>query len=204
MYNKKKFWGMMGVAVEYEWKFAAAPQVLSEIDSVFPGERIALEMETTYYDTPTGALSARHYTLRKRLENGVCICALKAPAHQGRGEWETEVDDIACAIPRLVAMGCPADLPALIQEGLVPVCGARFTRIAKTVLLDNGAVELALDQGCLTGGSRQLPLCEVEVELKSGSVALCDSFARALAERFSLKVEKNSKFRRALALYKGE
>lgn len=204
MYNKKKFWEMMGVAVEYEWKFAATPELLAEIDAAFSGEKIMLEMETTYYDTPTGALSARHYTLRKRLENGVPVCTLKTPAQQGRKEWETEADDIVCAIPKLVAMGCPADLPALIQEGIVPVCGAKFTRVAKTVFLDNGTVELAMDRGFLMGGNRQIPLCEVEVELKSGSNEMCDSFAKDLACRFGLKLQKQSKFRRALALYRGE
>ena len=43
-----------------------------------------------------------------------------------------------------------------------------------------------------------------EVELKSGPTELCDSFAKALAAQFSLEVEEKSKFRRALALYKGE
>ena len=54
------------------------------------------------------------------------------------------------------------------------------------------------------GGNRKSPLCEVEVELKTGPTELCDSFAKALAAQFSLEVEEKSKFCRALALYKGE
>ena len=65
-------------------------------------------------------------------------------------------------------------------------------------------VELAIDAGVLTGGGREIPLCEVEVELKSGSQDACDRYAEALATRFGLTPEPQSKFRRALALYKGE
>lgn len=192
------------MATEYEWKFQATPQVLAAIDSAFDGPGVRLDMETTYYDTPTGALSARHYTLRKRLENGVAVCALKVPAGNARGEWEIPCQTIEEAIGQLSALDCPADFPALVKEGVLPVCGAKFTRIAKTVSFPEGTVELALDTGVLTGGNRETPLCEVEVELKEGAPKLCDLFAKSLAHRFALKVQPRSKFRRALALYKGE
>ncbi len=192
------------MGVEYEIKFKATEDALSAMDRAFPEEATVFEMETTYYDTPTGALSARYYTLRKRLENGISVCTLKVPAQRGRGEWEIHCEDILQAIPQLVAMGCPADLQDLAQEGITPICGARFTRIAKTISLTGGAVELALDRGLLFGGGREEPFCEAEVELKEGDVSLCDAFAKMLATQFSLKLEKKSKFRRALALYKGE
>ncbi len=192
------------MGVEYEIKFKATEDSLSAIDRAFAEEAMVFEMETTYYDTPTGELSARYYTLRKRLENGKAVCTLKAPAKQGRGEWEVPCEDVLQAIPKLVKLGCPADLPDLIGEGIAPICGAKFTRIAKTIALPDGAVELALDRGILFGGGREEPLCEAEVELKEGDVSLCDAFAKMLAREFSLKIEKKSKFRRALSLYKGE
>ena len=192
------------MATEYEVKFRATPQLLTEIDQAFSevGQRIT--METTYYDTPSGALSARHYTLRTRLENGIRVCTLKTPAEVGRGEWEIRCDTIEEAVAQFPALGCPEDFAQLAQEGITPICGARFTRVAKTLSLAEGTVELALDEGILTGGGQEMPLCEVEVELKSGSVKLCDLFARMLASRFGLQQETHSKFRRALALYKGE
>jgi len=192
------------LATEYEWKFRATEQVLAEIAEEFPQEGEKISMETTYYDTPTGALSNRHYTLRRRLENGVAVCTLKAPAGTGRGEWEVLCDGIQGAVSKLLEQGCPRELSELVQEGLVPVCGARFTRIAKTVILPNGSVELALDHGVFFGGGGEAPLCEAEVELKSGTEAMCDAFAGELAARFALAVEEKSKFARALALYKGE
>lgn len=192
------------MGVEYEWKFAAEPELLSVIEKAYPGKTVIYQMETTYYDTQTGALSSRHYTLRRRLENGVSVCTLKTPAGSARAEWEIHCEDIAEAIKLLQSTDCPADFFALADEGIDPICAARFTRIAKEIILENATVELALDKGVLLGGDKEEPLCEVEVELKSGSISECDLFAKTLAARFGLKIQPKSKFRRALALYKGE
>ena len=192
------------MATEYEWKFAATPVVLTAIKEAFPQESVEISMETTYYDTPTGALSARRYTLRQRMENGNSVCALKIPAGDARLEFEVHCQNIRDAIAQLPTLGCPEDFSQIVQEGIIPVCGAKFTRIAKTITLPEGTVELALDKGILSGGGREQPLCEVEVELKSGEPKICDFFARSIAARFGLTQLKTSKFRRALALYKGE
>ena len=193
------------MGVEYELKFRATEQILQAIDATVEGPACVYQMQTTYYDTPDGALSGRFYTLRCRLENNVSICTLKAPLDEiGRGEWELPCADIQTAIPKLCKLGAPADLQELTAAGLIPICGARFTRIAKTIQLKDCTVELALDQGVLTGGSQEIPLCEVEVELKSGKPEHCLAYARQLALAFDLKPEKKSKFRRALALHRGE
>ena len=192
------------MATEYERKFAATPAHLTAIEAAFPGEGQVISMETTYYDTPSSQLSARRYTLRRRLENGISVCTLKVPAGNARGEWEVVCDDIFRAIPLLIAQGGPEALAELTREGLVPICGAKFTRIAKTLHFEGGQVELALDQGILFGGGQECPLCEVEVELKTGGRELCDQFACALADRFGLKEESESKFSRALKLSRGE
>ena len=65
-------------------------------------------------------------------------------------------------------------------------------------------MELALDSGVLMGGGKTIPLCEVEVELKEGDPVSADLFAKMLAIGHHLAPETKSKFRRALALYKGE
>jgi len=193
------------MGIEFELKYRATPEQLAQIELFAEGERTLYHMQTTYYDTPDGKLSERYYTLRCRMENERAVCTLKAPVEErGRGEWELDCDDIGKAIPELCKLGAPADLQELTAGGLVPICGARFTRIAKTVVLPDCTVELALDKGVLMGGGKEVPLCEVEVELKSGEPAYCEAYARQLALIFGLEPEKKSKFRRALALYKGE
>lgn len=185
---------------EFELKFRATPEQQEAIAALYC-DFSTITMETTYYDTPDGALSARHITLRRRLENGNAVCTVKTQLEGlGRGEWETQQERIEDAIPVLCKLGCTEDLVSLTAPGLVQVCGARFTRRCKTIELDGCTVELALDRGVLLGGGREVPLCEVEVELKSGEEADAMLFARLLAAKFELIQEKRSKFRRALSL----
>ena len=117
------------MATEYELKFKVSEAVLTAIDGAFPGG-VAMEMETAYYDTPTGAISARRYTLRRRLENGISVCTLKTPAGNARGEWETECEDIAAAIPKLIAMGAPGDLEELVKEPKPKISGPVFPKFS--------------------------------------------------------------------------
>ena len=190
---------------EFELKYAATADQLRLIEKALPGAHNIIAMETTYYDTPGGALSARKWTLRRRLENGISICTLKTPAIGfDRNEWEIPCDSIDPAVLELCKLSGLPELPLLVSEGLIPVCGARFTRLAKTVPSGSSVLELALDQGILFAGSREQSFAELEVELKSGAEADAVQYADALASQFGLKPEPRSKFCRALALAKGE
>ena len=188
---------------EFELKYAATEAAQEKIAAAF-GSFETFSMGTTYYDTPTGALSAQHITLRRRLENGISVCTLKTPTGGiGRGEWEMECDAIETALPELCKLS-GWELAPLLTDGVVEVCGAQFTRRAFAVELGTCTLEIALDKGILTGGGKELPLCEVEVELKSGSEEAAVAFATVLAQKYDLTPEHNSKFRRASLLAKGE
>ena len=185
---------------EFELKYRATPEQIAGIRKI-AGEYRQIAMETTYYDTPSRKLSPLHWTLRRRFENGISVCTMKTPATDGgRGEWELEWPDITTAVPELCKLGAPKELLDLTAEGLEEVCGARFTRQAALLTRPDCTVELALDQGVLLGGGREIPLCEVEVELKAGSEAAAIAFAETLANACGLNPEGRSKYRRALAL----
>lgn len=191
------------MGAEYELKFRADADCQDSVFTTFPARWQTISMETTYYDTPGGTLSAKKYMLRRRLENGVSVCTLKTSGDgKFRGEWEVNSESVMDAIPELCKLGCPADLPDLCAEGLVPICGARFTRKAGLFTLLDCAVELALDRGVLFAGPKEIPLCEIEVEHKSGSREAVDAFGKQLADIYDLKPEEKSKFARALALCK--
>ena len=71
---------------EFELKYRATPEQLSAIREKF-GPFTEIAMNTVYYDTPDGALRPRHWTLRRRMENGTPVCTLKIPGTDGgRGE----------------------------------------------------------------------------------------------------------------------
>ncbi|MBQ8796607.1 MAG: CYTH domain-containing protein [Oscillospiraceae bacterium] len=190
------------MATEFELKYGATEDTLAAIDAAYTETPTRYQMQTTYYDTPSHALSERHITLRRRMENDISVCTLKAPAKLGRAEFELECDSIEKALPELCKLSSID--PALLAEGIVPVCGARFTRLARTLTVPGATVELALDNGVLLGGGKELPLCEVEVELKVGIPTAAAAFAVQLATAYGLQPESKSKFARAIALAKGE
>ena len=185
---------------EFELKYQATAETIAAIREKF-GEFTPISMETTYYDTEDLALRRRKWTLRQRLENGRAVCTVKTPLPDGsRGEWEVENADLAAGARQLCAMGAPEEILDYVNRGVVPFCGARFTRLAQTIALPGGSVELALDEGALLGGGRELPFAEVEVELKSVADTVAQAFATALAKEFGLKEQPKSKLARAMAL----
>ena len=188
------------MGIEFELKFRATPEKLQAIRAGVSGTEQVFQMETTYYDTGDGALSRQKITLRRRMENHRSVCTMKTPAEaRGRREFEIDCCKIEDALPELCKLsGVPE------PEAVYPVCGARFTRIAKTVTLEDCVIELVLDQGVLIGGGREIPLCEVEAELKSGSREQVVAYGMLLAAEYGLMPEKYSKFRRALTLAEGE
>lgn len=192
------------MGIEFEIKFRGPETAQEQIRIAFPGEYREFQMETTYYDTLDWALSDRKITLRRRMENGESVCTVKTPLQGlGRGEWECRCEDIDQGIGELCKLGAPQVLLELTGPGVVPVCGARFRRLAHTLVYEGAELELALDRGVLLGGGQEIPLCEVEVELKSGEPEKAVAFAAVLAQRFRLQREEKSKFRRALDLAKG-
>lgn len=193
------------MGIEFELKFRATEQAQARIREAYPLQYRTFDMETTYFDTAEGGLSGRHITLRRRMENGVAVCTVKTPIKGfGRGEWECQCADIEAGILELCKLGAPGKLLFLTVNGVSPICGAKFTRLAGALEYQGSLLEIALDTGILTGGGKQIPLCEVEVELKSGDPEAAMAFGQILSGQFGLEPEEKSKFRRALDLAKGE
>jgi len=188
---------------EFELKFRADAAVIAAIKEKY-GTFTPISMETTYYDTFDLKLSMHHWTLRRRMENEKSVCTFKRPHKDGgRGEWEVEAPNIMEGIMKLCQSGADWELMRSTAGGLQEVCGARFTRLAKTMEIPGATVELALDQGILIGRGKELPFAEVEVELKEGTDEAAIAFATELAAEFGLVAEPKSKFVRAMTLAMG-
>ena len=185
---------------EFELKYRADGAAIAAIREKY-GPFTPISMETAYYDTFDMKLAMHHWTLRRRMENGMSVCTFKKPLDDGsRGEWEVQCDAILPAVMELCRSGAPWELMRATAGGVIQTCGAKFTRLAATVEADGCTLELALDEGVLTGRDRELPFAEVEVALKSGEDAAAVAFAQALAAEFGLTPEPKSKFARAIAL----
>ena len=161
-----------------------------------------VQMETTYFDTPEHTLSKSRRMLRLRRENEKSVVCIKTAGDGvSRGEWELEGEYLEDTVPLLVKQGAPAEIQALLEsEALSPVCGARFTRITAPLATDGCRFAICGDIGELFGGTKKLPLCELELELKEGSAEPMLAFGRMLMERYRLSEEPKSKVARAMAL----
>ena len=180
------------------------PDIQEAVKTAVSGDIATYRMESTYYDTPAGDLSQMRCTLRRRFENEKTVYTLKMPATQGRAEFEVEADDLGPALEELCKLIRFPKPELLDTRKLIAVCGAAFIRTAITTEAVGSTVEIALDAGVLTGGGKALPLCEIEVELKSGSPEAAVAYASELAQQYSLIPEPQSKFRRAYLLAGGK
>ena len=189
------------MAVEYELKYRATPEILERIKADFPGTYTITEMTTTYYDTPGGDLAKLFWTLRHRREGDRHICTLKTPAGiDGRSEYEWNCEDIHEAIPHMCRLTGSNALAQLAERGLVKTCGARFIRTARRLIAGSTLTELALDSGVLINGEKEEPFTEVEVELKQGHRQEADIIAFLLSRSYGLEPENKSKFQRSKEL----
>lgn len=189
------------MAVEYELKYRATPEILERIQADFPGEYTVTEMTTTYYDTPGGDLAKLFWTLRHRREGDRHMCTLKTPGGiDGRSEYEWSCEDIHDAIPHMCRLSGSNALAQLVERGLVETCGARFTRTARNLIAGSTMAELALDNGVLVNGDREEPFSEVEVELKKGFREEADVMGFLLRAAYDMTPENHSKFQRAREL----
>lgn len=200
----------MGKELEYKYELPTREQLDQVLDSKTVAElRISdweiLPMETSYYDTPEGALSNLRWTLRHRLEGGKGVACLKIPSDDpnARNEYETEAEAMdEGAQMALIAAGAPKNLPELADlRKIRKVCGAEFTRRVAVIRLPDGTkAYISGDWGKLYGGERAQQLCEIEVELTEGSENGLKSFCALLAAEFGLQLQPMSKFARARAL----
>lgn len=193
--------------MEFELKYAVdQDSLLDRIleDPAISGRMLepvrTIPMETTYFDTEDHSLTERRWTLRCRMEGGTPVVTLKTPSAipGARNEWETEGRDVLAAIPALIALGAPESLQEI--SSVSPICGAAFIRRAVLLQLEHCTAELALDLGHLFRGHRSTPLCEMELELKSGNPAAMLVLGKELALTYNLREEAKSKFFRASRL----
>ncbi|MGM9617726.1 CYTH domain-containing protein [Butyricicoccus sp.] len=167
-----------------------------------------LEMEAMYYDTADNLIARCHGGLRLRRENETCVVCLKLAAESGFGgalkareEYECTAPDIRTGIQNLPAAGAPQDIcDCLLQANLIELGRTAFTRFWFLLSYQGCTCELAFDYGKLTRNGRVGPICEMELELKSGSEADFDALAVQLQQEFDLKPQPLSKLARMMRL----
>jgi inorganic triphosphatase YgiF len=165
---------------------------------------------SVYFDTPRfelqslgGALRVRHLG-RRRLQT------LKLPVEEASGlQVYREIErKLVGDIPDLAAVDDEALGPRIKDHAFVttlaPVFTTEFRRTTWPVEFDGSGIEVALDIGEIRAGERTLPICEVELELKSGQIERLPQLALALHREICVAWELDTKAARGYRLAAGE
>ena len=162
-------------------------------------------LDNIYFDTPDHALAQARIGLRLRKDGRRWLQTVKsggsaqAGLHQ-REEIEFAVSGKALEWAPLAGTAFEAVL-APIQQQLGAQFRTLFTRDIRRLIGPSGAeIELAIDQGEIIAGKKREAICELELELKSGSVDDLFEVALALASRHPLTLSNRSKAERGNAL----
>lgn len=192
---------MSSNGIENELKFDVSPndlQKLAASRSLRPADgRLAKHkyLVSTYFDTPKHILKRNGVSLRVRQAGKRRIQTIKTAngISFGRGEWEHELEG---SEPDLRAARGTALEPLLskrLRRKLDPVFATHVHRTLVPLRPGNSRVELALDQGHVRAGQNSTALAEVELELKSGSIADLFKAARTVTELVPAKLTLRSK-----------
>lgn len=197
--------------MEAEIKLGVSPVVAAQIAKQVGLNGRAARTEkvlTHYFDTADFLLYRRGVAVRLRQQGAQWVQTLKvARSSQGvlsiRPEWE---------VP---AVSETLDLTAFPDEALVflqgvsadrlrPVFVTQFERQRRLLDVNGDVIEIALDRGEIrvsdAVGPAHEPLCELELELKQGSLASLFTLANDWAARFVLRPEWLSKAERGYRL----
>lgn len=165
---------------------------------------VTRHLHSVYLDTPAWDLVKRRIAFRVRKAGSKWVQTLKAEAASvgaltRRPEWEEDLPrghhDLGLLPKEAIALlkGVDVDL-------IGPAFATDFRRTAWQVTHGGAEMEVALDVGEIQSGTHTQPLCEVEIELKSGPREALFDLAQSLLEQVPMGVEPRSKAARGYAL----
>ena len=200
------------ILVETEFKLALDPRDIGALKrhALLAGKTAKrVRQVDVYFDTPDLRLARNGLALRLRRAGGRWLQTLKdggrvtAGLHQ-RGEWEFPLPRPSLDL-RFLADTPFGKLPSDVGPKLQPAFTVKVMRTSWVVAPDAaGRIEIVLDRGVLICGERELPICEVELELLAGDANCLFRVAAALQEDCSLRPESDSKAERGIRLVRDE
>jgi len=200
------------MSVETELKLRIAPEHMARLKrdpllkTMAAGRASTRRLHNVYFDTPSLDLHRHQMALRLRRVGGTWLQTLKggggveAGLHS-RNEWEMQVPRGELDLDALKASG--AQLPRAAKKKLQPVFSTDFTRNMRQLKFDGADIELCMDSGKIIAGAKSRPICELELELKSGEPRQLFGLALALLDIVPLEVEHASKAEYGYRLYRG-
>jgi triphosphatase len=211
---------LKGIAMEteIELKFFVSPEfseiLRRKISETKVLQHSCRELGNTYFDTPDNWLRQHDIGLRIRRYEEVYVQTMKtagrvvAGLHQ-RPEFNAEHtsnDPDLTLHPSDVYP--PGKSIAELQSQLVAIFSTDFTREQWLIGMPDGSqIEVAYDVGRVTSGELEYPICEVELELKSGQTDALFTLARDFSDEGGVRLGNLSKAARGYRLameYEGD
>ncbi|MFC3854004.1 CYTH domain-containing protein [Salinispirillum marinum] len=163
------------------------------------------ELINIYCDTPEQTLTQSGMALRLRNKGTQWLQTLKTQGQVEGGlhrrmEWEMPVAGPALEWSELPADVLPSDLN---RASVSPIFETRFARSLWVLTVDDSVIELVLDTGSVSTGAAELPLSEIELELKSGSPKALFRVAEQLAAHLPVLPSDINKAERGYRLVNG-
>jgi len=197
---------------EFEVKLELAPANLPALKKISPLRTLKVTPRRTaevsvYFDTDRHKLRKRGLVLRVRRVGNRYVQTIKAAGNLGpleRDEWEAE---IASEEPDLSLAKGTALEPLLnnkFRRRLRPLFETRVQRTVYPVSDKAHAIALTVDRGKIVTGTRSLPLCEIELELKRGNTAGLFDLARELTQALPARLALKSKSERGYDIIDGK
>ncbi len=188
------------MAIETELKLRIAPEHLARLrehafwlDKQITPPRTR-QLFNQYFDTPALALHHAAMALRLRRNGEQWLQTLKgggaieAGLHQ-RNEWEIAVAGAALDFSPHAEVDWTSLLPQALREKLQPVFITDFMRTSFVIGFADAHIEVCMDEGWIFTDLRRHAICEVELELKSGSAQALFALALALFEIVPFDIE---------------
>ncbi len=193
---------------EQELKLHVPKQGRASVEKeLLRGRVTRVHLQAFYFDTPARDLARGNIALRLRREGGQWVQTLKMPGEHSLARVEINHDRPSADLDLSVYAG-EAFAPVLAKHaGALAVCYEtdvhRVLRQTRTAL---GQVEIAFDTGLLRAGSLELPISEIEFELKRGQLAAVFALGKKWQQAHGLILDARSKSERGdrLALLDAE
>jgi len=202
------------MAVETELKLRIAPGQLARLKRHALLKTYSITRPTTrrlqniYYDTPKLDLHKSEMALRLRHAGRQWLQTLKgggsvqAGLHR-RNEWEVPVNRAALDFSATQEVEWDEHLRPSLRKKLHPVFVTDFSRNSRMLDFQGAQIELCMDQGEVRTEQHSVPICELELELKSGEPRLLFELALKILEVVPFELETVSKAEQGYRLLSG-
>lgn len=160
-----------------------------------------LPLRAMYFDTPARELAKAKIAIRLRLEGSQWVQTLKMPGNNAISKLELNHDRPGPILDLSLYAGTPAEAVLTnLNNPLELRYETDVIRIFRKHRVAKGIIEIAYDRGVIRSGDLELPVSEVEFELKSGSPEAIFEVGLRWLEKYKLQLDLRSKSHRGDAL----